>query len=250
MERSLSDLESALGHVGWLYHLPRANRVAGRQEWITELCSGKRVVHMGFADVGCEPNRSAPGAWLHARLALAAGEIVGLDSDPETVASAKAHGFDVAMVDCTDVEAVHRLQIHRADVVLVGELIEHVDDPVALLKSASALVRPDGEVVVTTPNARSLHGLLLAAARREMVHPDHLMSFSARQLFETARRSGLRPTELLTYRRDNQSRLERFVWSPSSGYGPLVHWAIEQASRVIGRPFAYLDPGLILRCKI
>ena len=40
------------------------------------------------------------------------------------------------------------------DVVVVGELVEHVADPAALLVEAGRVVRPAGLVIVTTPNGR------------------------------------------------------------------------------------------------
>jgi 2-polyprenyl-3-methyl-5-hydroxy-6-metoxy-1,4-benzoquinol methylase len=40
------------------------------------------------------------------------------------------------------------------DVVIVGELVEHVADPAALLAEASRLLAPGGLLVVTTPNAQ------------------------------------------------------------------------------------------------
>jgi SAM-dependent methyltransferase len=40
------------------------------------------------------------------------------------------------------------------DVVIVGELVEHVADPAALLAEAGRLLAPDGLLIVTTPNAQ------------------------------------------------------------------------------------------------
>ncbi len=45
------------------------------------------------------------------------------------------------------------------DAALLGHVLEHVEDPVATLKVAAALVRPGGLVVATVPNALSLHRL-------------------------------------------------------------------------------------------
>lgn len=243
-------LEATLGHNRWLYHLPVSTRVAYRQDWLTDLSRGKEVIHLGFADYGCDSHRLVEGAWLHARIHSVADHVVGLDSDPEAVTLAEARGLDAKLVDCTDVDAVQRLKIDQADLVIVGELIEHVDNPSALLRAAGRLVRPDGEVVITTPNAFNLHTIILAAGRREMVHPDHLMTFSPRQLFETARRSGLRPRDLLTYRADVEPDLKRAMSSPARARerGPVMHSLVGSLSRVLARPFAFLDPGLILRC--
>ncbi|WP_218138189.1 class I SAM-dependent methyltransferase [Thermoleophilum album] len=63
---------------------------------------------------------------------------------------------------CPDVEVVHALfEQYQADatydVVVLAHVLEHVADPVALLARAAACARPGGRLVVTVPNADSLH---------------------------------------------------------------------------------------------
>ena len=45
----------------------------------------------------------------------------------------------------------------RFDVVILGHVLEHVAAPVDLLRRASALVAPGGRLIVSVPNADSLH---------------------------------------------------------------------------------------------
>lgn len=54
----------------------------------------------------------------------------------------------------------------RFDVVVLGHVLEHVEDPVAVLSRARALLRPGARALVTVPNAHSLHRQLGVAMGR------------------------------------------------------------------------------------
>ncbi len=44
----------------------------------------------------------------------------------------------------------------KYDVILLGEVLEHFNDPVDILRKIQVLLRPNGRVVITTPNMPSL----------------------------------------------------------------------------------------------
>ncbi len=97
---------------------------------------------MGFVDAGCADANAGAGAWLHEHLARDARELVGLDLDTAGVERARAQGYEAHVVDCRDAEAVRALGLGAADVVVAGEVIEHLDDPGAFLDGLHALVAP------------------------------------------------------------------------------------------------------------
>lgn len=48
----------------------------------------------------------------------------------------------------------------RFDAIEMGFVLEHVDDPMAVLKQFSGFLRPGGTIFIAVPNARSLHRLI------------------------------------------------------------------------------------------
>jgi methionine biosynthesis protein MetW len=113
-----------------------------RTERILELVGGPgcRVL-----DIACGPGHI--GAQIRAR----GNYVVGVEV--ATAASAEA-ARKLDEVHSFDVESPWPAHLTEGsfDVVLLGEVLEHVFDPVALLKNAHRVLSPAGRVVITTPN--------------------------------------------------------------------------------------------------
>ena len=126
-----------------VHELPHAE-IVDRIEWLAAQCTGKRVIHVGFADAGFRLEQGRSGRWLHGHLHEVASELVGIDADEAGVAAATEDGFEAYVVDCTDAEAVAALNVEPADVVLAGEVTEHISAPGPFLDAMHHLCKPDG----------------------------------------------------------------------------------------------------------
>ena len=140
------------------HRLPREAPVE-RHAALLEAARGKRVVHVGFVDELVE-QKVEGHVWLHARLAEVASELVGLDFSERGVAWAQAQGYEAHLVDCQSEEDVRALGLAPADVVVAGEILEHLDAPGPFLRAMRLLAKPEGELLVTTPNAYRLLNFL------------------------------------------------------------------------------------------
>ncbi len=184
---------------GTMVHtLPKAPLVE-RIEYLTHLARGRRVIHVGFVDTGCQTMQVNAGSWLHGHLDTVASSLVGIDVNAEGVADAVAAGFEAYTADCRDPEELEGLGLAPAQLVIAGEVIEHLDDPGAFLAGLQALVAPGGQLVVTTPNAYGLFNVFASLAHREINHPDHVMMFTWRTLTNLASRHGWEPSETRVY---------------------------------------------------
>src|SRR5438445_495097 len=121
----------------WWHRLPREGPV-DRIEALVDAARGRRVVHVGFVDE-LMAAKQAGGVWLHERLAGVATSLVGLDLDEAGVEAARAQGYEAHAVDAQSAEAVRALHLPRADVVIAGELIEHLDAPGPFLRAMHEL---------------------------------------------------------------------------------------------------------------
>src|SRR4051812_42705091 len=176
-------------------------RAVDRIEYLTALAAGRSVVHVGFAGetrATIEELRDNP-VWLHGRLAAVTSRLVGLDLDGEGVERARAAGFEAHLADASDASQLRGLGLERADLVIAGEVIEHVERPGDLLEALHELVAPGGRLAVTTPNAASLLNPLAAAGRFELINPDHVSFYSWYTLTNLMARHGWRVTRVVTY---------------------------------------------------
>jgi 2-polyprenyl-6-hydroxyphenyl methylase/3-demethylubiquinone-9 3-methyltransferase len=104
-----------------------------------------------LVDLGC-------GAGLLAPHVLAKGyRHVGVDLTFSALEQAAAHGVVAIRADA----AIVPLATGCADVVTVGELLEHVSNPRAVVAEACRLLRPDGVLVIDTINRTALARLIV-----------------------------------------------------------------------------------------
>ena len=95
-------------------------------------------------DLGC-----ASGGLL-AALRDRAGSLTGVDLEPDAVAAARAVADHALVADVS--------QLHDAppggpfDVVVCGDVLEHVATPAAVLRTVAGWLAPHGAVVVSVPN--------------------------------------------------------------------------------------------------
>ena len=110
---------------------------------------GKRVV-----DVGCG------GGILSEAMARAGARVLGIDLSQACLDVARLHALE-ARIDAArerldyrvvSAEELAREQPAQFDVVTCMELLEHVPEPAAMLAALASLVRPGGEVIVSTLN--------------------------------------------------------------------------------------------------
>jgi len=172
----------------------RAPFVVDRAALLEALARGRRVLDLGAADASHLDVHRAVGEWLHARLAAVASACVGVDLDRAAVERLRAEGWDVRHGDVTSLQLGETF-----DVVVAGELIEHVTDAGALLDACARHLTPGGLLVLSTPNAFALHaspGILSPLVRNRGIHPDHVAWYCATTLEQLLARQGWGPIEI------------------------------------------------------
>lgn len=185
--------------AGWVKRLPRIPVITDRQAFLEAECRGKTVIHVGFGDAGARPETEVEGRWVHEAVLRSARRAIGLDLDSESVERARTEGLEAHQVDCTDPEAVSRLGLPAADLIILGEVIEHVGNPGGLLTAMRVPAGAGTRLIVTTPNAYRIATVINVATRHETFHPDHVATWSMPLLASLVAQSGWRPTHAAMY---------------------------------------------------
>lgn len=84
--------------------------------------------------------------------------LIGIELNP--VSAAQARGCGISVLE-EDLSKGTTLPTDSADMVILGEVIEHVTDPDQCLEELYRILRPGGTLIVTTPNLASWTNRLL-----------------------------------------------------------------------------------------
>jgi len=121
--------------------------------------------------------------------------VAGVDPDPAAVQFACRRGLDVRLGSLMD----QRYRSCSFDAIILNHVIEHVPDPILVLKECHRILKPEGRLIMATPN---VGGWFHRKFRQNWVHldpPRHLFLFRMGTLVELVRRSGFnKPLQCFT----------------------------------------------------
>ena len=159
------------------------------------------MLHVGCVDTGLLETRIAAGSLLHLRLAAVTTELWGYDINADGIARLRELGFERLLVgDASTIDQLAALRDRQFDVILVSEVVEHLQNPGLFFQAVQALmVEEHTRLVVTVPNAFRIATLLRLLGNVEYVHPDHNYWFSYVTLRNLIRKNGLQLEEFMVY---------------------------------------------------
>jgi 2-polyprenyl-3-methyl-5-hydroxy-6-metoxy-1,4-benzoquinol methylase len=170
---------------GHRFDLGNTGRAARRADRLIEICRGQRVLHVGCCDhLGLIRAKVAQGVYLHQSLCRESARCVGMDTNVEGVALLHELGF-------AEVHLPDDVPDDEFDICLLADVIEHVGDVVAFLRSMSRYRFK--RLVVATPNAFRLRNFLSSG---ELVNTDHRYWFSPYTLCKVLVDAGYAPVQV------------------------------------------------------
>lgn len=119
--------------------------------------AGKSALDVGCgAGLLCEP------------LARLGAKVTGVDAAPENIEAAAAHaGLSGLVIDYRAGELAEQ-RLGKFDLVTSMEVVEHVTDPAAFIAGLAAHLKPDGLMILSTPNRTAASRLFLVEAAERL----------------------------------------------------------------------------------
>ncbi len=155
-------------------------KVVFRQQFLESYVKGKSVLDLGSIEHDLYRENIKSGKWLFAKLQKNAKQVIGIDFLKEAVEELSAQGYDIRY---GNVERLDESELSEEfDVIIAGELIEHLPNPGGLLRSVKKFMTPQTELVLTTPNAFGFGRFFDALIRRERCRNDHVGYYSVKTL--------------------------------------------------------------------
>jgi len=175
-------LASRLGYVQFLDTAPdvvtrlRAGSLARRLRWDCPPWTGQGR----YLDVGC-----GSGGALGVARALG-WQVAGIEVDAAAAAKARRFSQELHVGDVLTAPFAPG----RFDVVTALHVLEHVPDPVAVIRRALAWLAPGGILIIEVPNAAGLGAKLFGKAWSGLELPRHLSHFSPAALTRAVELAG------------------------------------------------------------
>lgn len=142
-------------------------------------------------DVGCG------GGILSESLALEGAAVTGIDMSREVIEVAQLHlyesGLKIEYLQTT-VEDIAAQRYAQYDIVTCMEMLEHVPDPVSIIRACAQLVKPGGHIFFSTLN-RTLRAYLFA-----ILGAEYILKMLPKHTHDYAK--FIRPSELDKWSRD------------------------------------------------
>jgi len=234
------------------YTLASKVRKAGtvdREAFVEERCRGKVVLDMGCIR-HCAEAAINNSNWLHAKIKSVAEKTVGVDFLPREIEKLKAHGYDIVLGDVTKPLPIS----DRFDIIVAGDLIEHLTNFTGFFENCSRLLKSNGEIVVSTPNpfyCGEFH--FVALKGNYLINPEHTCWIDPQALNQLSQRFGFVISEihfikktwklkhLICVNEHNEYDILQDIWLNSSFYAKLRRRVLGYLFQVFYMPFRILS---------
>ena len=140
-----------------------------REKIILKYIRNKKVLDLGAGSIRCR--------FLHRFVAKYAREAVGLELDKKRAENLRKRGYKIVLADAQNFNLNRKF-----DVILAGDLIEHLTNFDGFFKSAYKHLKKDGCLIINTPNIHSINLLMRGLVNKIHLYEEHTCAFNAQLL--------------------------------------------------------------------
>ena len=163
-------------------------KVNDRFEIIRKICANKKCL-----DIGCvgdlEHHLVRKDKWLFMHLQEVCEDVLGIDINSENVDRVNKLGIKNIIHGDAETYNFHG----KFDVIVAGELIEHLVNPGMFLNNIKKNLNNNGLLILTTPNIFSINNILRSLLSLKVnMHSDHAAGFNFDLLRALVERCGFR----------------------------------------------------------
>lgn len=194
--------------------------ITNRIPYILQECRNKRVLDIGCAHYAAKYIEKQ--GWLHREISKVAKYVVGIDIEKEAIEYMNEHGFKAHVANAQDFD-IRNIEPELFDVIVCGDIIEHLTNPGGLISSALKHLSKNGTIILSTVNGLGflfiIETLLLG---HETLDDDHTMTFSKKQIYKMIEKCNCK---IVDFQYTNEIGSNRHEWFAKYLYKPI--WWIQ-----------------------
>ncbi len=172
-------------------------KFADRKSLIINHCKQKNVLHLGATAAPKTELNIKNNSLLHSAISEISKKTIGMDFDQSMIDIAKKYGINNIYLG--NVEKYEDYPKLNFDVIVAGEIFEHLNNPGLAVESIARISDKNTEIIVTVPNAYSIKSIFRSFLGYEFIHPDHVLFHSPATLVELFRRYGFKAHQKFSY---------------------------------------------------
>lgn len=162
-------------------------RINKEQYILKQLAPNSNVIHVGCTNSPNTIERWNNETLLHKRLCDRArsigANVIGIDIDDEAINLLQSKMPNEIIINAD----AHKLSAYfgnnrRFDLIIAGDVIEHLPNPGIFLQSCDNVLSTDGKIIITTSNAFSIVRFVKSLLFHEAVHNEHTAYYSHKTL--------------------------------------------------------------------
>lgn len=167
------------------------SQVFVKKDFILNKCTNKSVLDLGCVEHDLYRDHLKLGSWIHENIKRVAKGLVGVDMLKDEISELNNMGYNILFGNVEDLESIKEIEDKHFDVIVAGDLIEHLFNAGLFLKSCRSKLNTDGELIITTPNCFSIKYVVPAILNNnEVVREDHTCWYSTKTLKQLLQMNG------------------------------------------------------------
>lgn len=192
-------------------------KAVNKVEFIKTACKDKDVLDLGCIRHSAEFALNDPN-WLHTHLQKVSKSIVGIDYLDAEVKKLRAEGYFIFTADVTQ-----PLPFAQSfDVIVAGDLIEHLTNFDGFFQNVNRLLKDDGVLIITTPNPFYSEEFFYTVFKNKIfVNPEHTCWVDLQCMNQLISRFSLRIDELY-YLNNTAWALKYYIANKDNNYDILL----------------------------
>jgi len=175
------------------------DELISRKELILRIIKNKRVIHLGCCDhIPLIKDKIKVNSWIHKQITEKSKYCLGIDINKDAINYVRSEFKykNIIYGDITNNKKITEIEGEKFDIMVMGEILEHIDNPVLFLNKIRDNYKTNiSQILITVPNAFSYRNIKNLKKNFEQINSDHRYWFTPYTLAKIAIRAGYQISE-------------------------------------------------------